>query len=679
MDTNPVILIVDDVELNRAFLNDMLEEEYGILEAADGVEAIEQLKKYGQQIAVVLLDVVMPVMDGFEVLAVMNREKWIENIPVIMISAETSSDYTNRGFEMGVTDYISRPFDSCVIRHRIKNTIMLYAKQRTLKRIVREQIRQKEKNNTLMVDILSTIVEFRNGESGDHVLRIRVITEIFLEALRERHPEYGLSSSDIAVISNAAALHDIGKIAIPEKILNKPGKLTEEEYEKMKEHTVLGAEMLKEMRFEQDEILVRYAHDICRWHHERWDGNGYPDGLTGYAIPISAQVVSLADVYDALVSERVYKPAYSHEKVMQMILGGECGQFNPELLECLISKGDQLESIIRQKSGLKERLFDLEKISREVIDQKESSGPSDRTLFLLEKERIKYQFLASLSNEILFEYDTKTDILSFSEQGYVELGIPMTVAQASRRQRKVSILSVEDAKELWTDIFETTPDNPFLRRQYIVTVPGGEQIWYEFIVRSLWTNDMEPFCIGFIGKMNNIHNQKIEAARLQDLAEKDSLTGLYNQATARELVTRVLQRLPGQKAALLFLDLDFFKNANDTLGHGFGDDLLKYVADLLLSNIRTDDIAARLGGDEFMVFLKEIHTREDAERKAAYLCRVLNREFKGYLFSASIGVAVYDEDGIKYEELLRHADVALYRAKKAGRGRMKVYQKECEE
>ena len=342
MSNKPIVLVVDDVELNRAFLYDMLESDYTVLEAENGKVAIELMQQHQLQIDVIMLDVVMPVMDGFEVLAYMNKKGWIENIPVIMISAETSADNINNGYELGVVDYISRPFDSNIIKHRLKNTIMLYAKQRALQQIVKEQIREKEKNNTLMVDILSSIVEFRNGESGMHVLRIRIITEILLEALVERYPNYCLSSSEIAMISNAAALHDIGKVAIDEKILNKPGRLTPEEYEQVKKHAELGAEMLKQMRIAQEESLVQYAHDICCWHHERWDGKGYPDGLVGNAIPISAQVVSLADVYDALVSERVYKPAYSHGQAMQMIINGECGSFNPELIDCLISVGNSL-------------------------------------------------------------------------------------------------------------------------------------------------------------------------------------------------------------------------------------------------------------------------------------------------------------------------------------------------
>lgn len=679
MNKKSTILIVDDVELNRAFLNDMLEDEYEILEASNGQEALDMLDVYGERIHVVLLDVVMPVMDGFEVLFVMNKEGWIQNIPVIMISAETSSDYTNRGFEMGVSDYISRPFDSGIIRHRIKNTIMLYAKQRSLLELVKDQIREKEKNNSLMVDILSTIVEFRNGESGLHVLRIRIITEILLEALQEHSSEYKLSASDISVISNAAALHDIGKVAIPEYILNKPEKLTKEEYEVMKTHSAYGAAMLRRMNYRKQESLLTYAYDICRWHHERWDGKGYPDGLSGNEIPICAQVVSLADVYDALISERVYKPPYTHEEAMQMILNGECGQFNPQLIECLLAKGDEIYRRIMQKSGPEEERAHLDSVSKEVLEQKEISGISDRTLMLLEKERMKYQFLASLSNEILFEYDTKTDELTFSELGYQEFGLDLVRSDASTQITWEPILSKADCRDLWKNIFKTTREDPIFRKSYLVRTPDGKELWYEFITRSLWTDSLKPVCIGFVGKMSNIHYQAEEAKQLRNMAERDSLTHLYNQAAARKLVSASLKENRGHVSAILFFDLDHFKLVNDTRGHAFGDELLKYVAKTLMSNIRRYDIAARLGGDEFMVFLCDIGSRKNAENKTAQLQKALSGAFQGYNFSTSIGAVICGNECCDYDTFLHQADIALYKAKRGGKNRYVFYEPEDED
>ena len=340
------ILIVDDSEMNREILTEMLQDDLRILEAENGEEALKMLKQYDTGISLMLLDIVMPVMNGFEVLAAMAREHWMDDIPVIMISSEGSEDYIRRAYEMGIADYIRRPFDAKIVYQRVFNTIKLYAKQRRLISLVADQIYEKEKNNRMMVGILSQIVEFRNGESGPHVLHIQTLTRLLLERLVQKTGQYGLSWSEQYMISMASALHDIGKIGIDEKILNKPGKLTKEEFDIMKTHTLIGATMLENLKMYQGEILLEVAYQICRWHHERYDGKGYPDGLVGEEIPISAQVVSLADAYDALISDRVYKKAYSHEQAVKMILNGECGAFNPVLLECLTDIQDHLKEVV---------------------------------------------------------------------------------------------------------------------------------------------------------------------------------------------------------------------------------------------------------------------------------------------------------------------------------------------
>ena len=340
------ILIVDDSEINREILKEILKEDYRILEAANGEECLEQLERSGTGISLVLLDIVMPEMDGFEVLAAMNQNHWIEDIPVIMISSEDSDSYIRRAYEMGVSDYISRPFDAKIVYQRVLNMIKLYAKQRRLIRLVTRQIYEKERNNRMLIGILSQIVEFRNGESGLHVIHINLITQLLLEQLVKKTGKYQLSWEDRLLIATASALHDIGKIGIDEKILNKPGKLTKEEFEIMKTHTLIGAQMLDNLDMYRNEKLLKLAYEICHWHHERYDGKGYPDGLVGEEIPISAQVVSLADVYDALVSERVYKKAFSHEKALEMIQNGECGTFNPLLLQCMTEAQDKLETMM---------------------------------------------------------------------------------------------------------------------------------------------------------------------------------------------------------------------------------------------------------------------------------------------------------------------------------------------
>ena len=342
------ILIADDSAMNRAILAEMLGDGYEILEAENGRQAVAILQS-ATDIDLLLLDIMMPEMDGFEVLAMMNKYHWIDEVPVIMISAENASSYVERAYDLGATDYISRPFDMAVVRRRVINTLMLYAKQKRLVRLVAEQVYEKEKSNSTMINILSHIVEFRNGESGMHVLHIQTATDILLHTLVQKTDKYHLTAADISLISTASALHDIGKINIPESILNKPGKLTPEEFEIMKTHTIQGAHLLEKIPQLRESGSYHYACDIARHHHERWDGRGYPDGLKGDEISIWAQVVSLADVYDALSCKRVYKDAFPRQKVLDMIREGQCGAFNPQLLECFFSVEERLHRLYEPK------------------------------------------------------------------------------------------------------------------------------------------------------------------------------------------------------------------------------------------------------------------------------------------------------------------------------------------
>ena len=312
-----------------------------IMAGLDGFEA-------DPGISLVLLDINMPVMDGFEVLRTMNTNHTIEDVPVIMISSDDSEEAIREAYELGASDYVNRPFDAKIVYRRVSNTIKLYAKQRRLVQMVSDQIRAREKNTDVLVGVLSQIVEFRNGESGSHVRHIRIITETLLHRLMELTSRYDLTPEQQDNIPLASALHDIGKIGIDEAILNKPGRLTAEEFAVIKTHSMLGAEMLQKTESFADQPLLQTAYEIARWHHERWDGKGYPDGLKGDDIPISAQLVSMADVYDALTSERCYKKAFPHETAVQMITNGECGAFNPLLLQCLLDVQGELKQEILQ-------------------------------------------------------------------------------------------------------------------------------------------------------------------------------------------------------------------------------------------------------------------------------------------------------------------------------------------
>ena len=344
----PRVLIVDDVESNRMILEAFLENDFQVMTAENGKVALNIMDRYQKELSVVLLDIIMPEMDGYEVLKNMAENQWLQELPVIVISGESDDGTIIKCFEMGASDYIRKPFANEIVLKRVKNVTRLYQRQKQLQKEIHQQIEERERNSRILTGILSHVVECRNGESGPHVQHVERITELLLNRLEEITDLYPMSEEAKSQISSASALHDIGKMGIDEKILNKPGRLTDEEFEIMKTHTIIGAHMVEQLGEYKNEPLVRYTHEICRWHHEKWDGKGYPDGLKGDDIPISAQVVSVADVYDALVSDRVYKAAYSHEKALDMILHGECGQFNPILIECLV---DCHKHIIRIYTG----------------------------------------------------------------------------------------------------------------------------------------------------------------------------------------------------------------------------------------------------------------------------------------------------------------------------------------
>lgn len=499
------ILIVDDSDMNRALLADMLDGQYEILEAENGVAALELLHSHEREISLVLLDIVMPQMDGFEVLAMMNKYHWIEEIPVIIISSENSHSVVERAYELGAADYISRPFDQVIVRRRVINTIMLYSKQKQLISMVADQMYEREKSNTLMVSILSHIVEFRNGESGLHVLHIGTMTELLLKRLREKTTAYSLDPAKISMISKAASFHDIGKISISESILNKPGRLTAEEFEIMKTHSAIGADMLANLPLHKDEPLVQVAYEICRWHHERYDGRGYPDGLKGDEIPLSAQVVSLADVYDALISERVYKKAFSHETAISMILNGECGAFNPLLLECLTDIKDHIQEELTINSLNRFSEKEIQTIAEQLLSQKELAA-SNRTLSMLEEERIKFQFFSTLASEIQFEYTAVPSMLTLSDWGAKKLGISRFIMNPLENQKLLTIISQEQMRKLAQTLRSATPEHPVIECKAVLKLGDVTQT-LPIICRTLWTSGSRPSYSGAIGKIMDIPDE----------------------------------------------------------------------------------------------------------------------------------------------------------------------------
>lgn len=759
MDGKQKILIVDDSEMNRAILTSILGDGYDFFEAENGVQAVKILTEQHDHINLVLLDMVMPKLNGFGVLSVMNQNHWIDSVPVIMISAESDSVYVERAYQLGVTDYIGRPFDKAVIRQRVINTLMLYAKQKHLMQMVTEQVYKREKSNNLMIDILSHIVEFRNGESGLHIQHIHAAVDLLLRQLVTRTDKYPLTEYDISLISTASALHDIGKINIPDSILNKPGKLTREEFEVMKTHTTIGASILKSFAFHQDEPLIRVAYDICRWHHERYDGGGYPDGLCGDEIPITAQVVALADVYDALTSKRCYKKAYSQEEAIRMILNGECGRFNPLLLDCLLAVKDQLYVKLHTTPTADASRTGAEQLSDRLLHEEELPYTSAMQ-YQLACERIKRDFYAKQTNSMVFDYDAAKGTISISDYTAVppyENQIADIDTLIRRRQ-----ISPDDQKKLKNAAALTTPDSPDASVTAAIYV-DGKPVQHRVAIRTLWSLDQPRRLIGSVGYAHRLDRQETLLAQLNPdisnasapeislmtqrlhaffdkvrlidptqhtvfriapdgrlTAEKKPCytiwnadkpcinctgckasstccrsikleltdTGIYQiialpvivegHSLVLELISRsdtgvwfnsqgkelllekyghdfytdsltgsyCRQYFEDQRAhfensdGIVMIDVDHFKQINDTYGHPIGDIALKKIASAILSCIRSSDVLIRYGGDEFLVIFPRIE-KQTLLLKLRYIQNAVSRavvdDYPDIKLSISIG------------------------------------------
>ena len=533
--TKQKILIADDSEMNRELLAAILEEEYDIIQVNDGVQAVDCLQRQAEEISLLLLDIVMPHMDGFEVLSYMNKEHWIDSIPVVIISSENSPIYIKRGYDLGATDFIEKPFDANMVLRRSANAILLGAKQRRMTSIVSNQIYEREKSSKLMINILSHIVEFRNGESGLHVLHIQTITEMLLRQLvQKENNRYALSKEQIRMITTASALHDIGKISIPDEILNKPGRLTAEEFAVIKGHSMAGANMLSELPLDQkEEPLVKTAYEICRWHHERYDGGGYPDGLKGEEIPVSAQVVALADVYDALTSERCYKDAYSHEKAIEMILAGQCGAFNPLMLECLLDISSSLKKKMGYKSKERYEQTDLSDIASRFHDFEMDS--SEKIVQQLEFERMRYNFLAEGSRNIVFTYTISPPLLTFNQAGCKRSGI--TEPSFSPLQSGVlkDLVEEQSLKRLIRKITQATRETPDVTSNLLLT-DGKNPCHYRCKCRVIWTDGAEKGYTGVVGKLTDItddymvmENVREEGLKVLEKDRSAEFSGFYDR------------------------------------------------------------------------------------------------------------------------------------------------------
>ena len=494
----PMVLIVDDSPMNRDILSEILCDDFEILEAPNGPKCLELLNAWGSDISIVLLDIVMPDMDGFDVLSRMSAQGWLEEIPIVMISSEDSSQTVRRAYELGASDYISRPFDARIVHRRVSNVARLYARQRRLSALVSQQFYDREKNDQIMIGILSQVTEIHNSESIHHISRVQRITSILLERLCQKTDIYGLSGMDRYLITTASALHDIGKVAIDDRILNAHDP-TPEQTAILHTHPILGAQMLENLSQYQDEPLVKFAIQICRWHHERWDGNGYPDRLKGDEIPISAQVVALADVYDALTSERCYKHAYDHDTALRMILNGECGTFNPLLLDCLQESSEQLRTELTRSEWDRGFRQETHRLSEEIL-HREALPRENHSQLLLEQEKERTDFYAAQCGGIRFDYD----LLAGSVTVYDYHAEPLqqkTVADFAQG-RGLGFLNEQDRRKLSKAISRATPEAPDVVLPVMVQRDGKPHL-HRMALHTIWSGAGVRRCVNVLGQLTD--------------------------------------------------------------------------------------------------------------------------------------------------------------------------------
>ena len=512
------LLIADDSEMNRAMLANMLDHDFQIIEAVDGHETISALEMYEGEIAALLLDIVMPEMDGFQVLEEMQRRGWTESVPTIMISAETGSAYIDRAFELGASDYINRPFATGIIRRRIINTILLHTKKQQLMDIVSTYFYRHEKNTEEMVSILSSAVEHRCCGGGRHMEGVGYLTGLLLRHLLAREDMHPLDPADVETVCMAASLHDIGKLMIPRELLEKPDRLTPEEYEIVKRHTVIGAQLIAELPVYQGEKLTKYAMEICRWHHERWNGEGYPDGLKGEDIPIAAQVVSLADAYDALTSKRCYKEALSHEKSLEMIRGGECGSFNPLLLECLNDIADTLKHSAETEAAVEPPAY---RWAKELIwkpDDSRQELSSARMTKQVEQELSKRRFFSDLTEEFWFEFTRHPDAVALSAGAARRTGLPRVIVGPLSCTQLCSVVSADTIQAMRDHLLCAASDETYLEFETELTLDGHPSLC-QIAIQITWASD-EP------GRFSSLFG------RVLDIGERCRRLEDYRQAFA---------------------------------------------------------------------------------------------------------------------------------------------------
>ena len=529
------ILVVDDSRFNRAVMTSMLEKDYFLEEAGDGKEALLLLDDHAEEFSLVLTDLVMPNMDGFALLRAMKERGWLDFLPVIMVSSDYTSENIETAYNLGASELIQRPFNERVICHRIDDIIDLSGRQQELSNALVNEVIQENETNSAMVSILSHIVETRNGESGNHVRNIRTITEMLLEELTRVSDQYSFSSEEKRLICTASSLHDIGKMTVPEEILNKPGKFTEEEFQVMKGHAMAGANMVDALRRGQKvSPLIQLTYDICRWHHERYDGKGYPDGLKGEDIPITAQIVSVADVYDALVSERCYKPSHSPEQAFHMILDGQCGTFNPLLMTCLSNIFDNLKDALTVSGS--EQSENGEDSAQEMIEEAVAHlhdhgvTATESITQELNRERLRFKFFFNGAYPG-FYYTVSPAVLHYNKAGMELFEVEEPIVEMDLESAPYEKYDRPAADRLRRKLSTATNAHPLIRENILLNLPGEEPRPYLCELQTVWDSPHAGHYTEVMGRLIPLDG---ELPAAPDAGERGQLPAVGSEMTGNQ-------------------------------------------------------------------------------------------------------------------------------------------------
>lgn len=665
-----IILVADTGIISHSSLLHEEEIGYELILVHNGRDVLSFLDVRFKEVAMLLSEDQLPDMSGLDLVStVRSKENQISRIPVILFSEHVDGTLLNDSLAAGCTHVVSLPIEQSQLAAILQRVLEDAEYKTAVTERISKEIYQNENRSRLFAMVLSEAVEFKGWQGDDlYPLNSGVCIKILLEHLRKRSSVYSyLDDNTIEHISLSAILQNIGYVTIPEEILSEPGKLTPEEYEIIKTHPEAGARILEEARNSFNDKIMDTAIEIARYHHERWDGSGYPAGLKGYDIPISAQAASIAGVYATLTETRPYRKAYNHDEAIQMILRGDCGAFNPELLECLKECSEELRST--------PKINEYEKTLHSAVDRNvkarvRSEGHHPAHNELIEKRQ---NFYASLSHDCVFEYQADPEEINFSEHTINKFGLPALVKDVLDNEILLDIIPAKDLKSILQRVKALRGENERIRYDVKLHFKGIDE-WNRIIAGPIYSEDGRHEFLGMVGVIMNVQNEYQRISQLEQEATYDPLTKLRNRHNTQTIIEQHLNVYTEDNYCFCIMDFDDFKSINDQMGHAIGDVYLMELAMLLRHYIRKDDIVGRLGGDEFVWFFRYDKNPEEIIRRVFEKLNGSVVVDEGPLLSLSLGAVTTKQAGRDVNVLYQCADAALYEAKRTGKGIYKFFQ-----